>query len=41
VAFPSAAHARELLAAAVADGHGGDDYAALIDAAERQPDSSG
>jgi 3-hydroxyisobutyrate dehydrogenase-like beta-hydroxyacid dehydrogenase len=36
VPFPSAANARELLAAAVADGHGEDDYASLIDAAERR-----
>jgi 3-hydroxyisobutyrate dehydrogenase len=35
VPFPAAAHAGELLAAAVDAGHGGEDYAALIEAAER------
>ncbi len=32
--FPAAAHARDLLAATVGRGHGADDYAALIEAAE-------
>ena len=34
VPFPAAAHARDLLTAAMARGHGEDDYAALIEAAE-------
>ncbi|MGA9876935.1 MAG: NAD(P)-dependent oxidoreductase [Solirubrobacteraceae bacterium] len=34
VPFPAAAHARDLLAATVGRGHGADDYAALIEAAE-------
>jgi len=33
-AFPSAAHARDVLVAALARGRGGDDYAALIEALE-------
>jgi len=38
VAFPAAVHARDVLAAALARGHGDDDYAALIEALE---DSAG
>jgi 3-hydroxyisobutyrate dehydrogenase-like beta-hydroxyacid dehydrogenase len=34
IAFPAAAHARDLLAATMGRGHGADDYAALIEAAE-------
>jgi 3-hydroxyisobutyrate dehydrogenase-like beta-hydroxyacid dehydrogenase len=34
VPFPAAAHARDLLAATIGRGHGADDYAALIEAAE-------
>jgi 3-hydroxyisobutyrate dehydrogenase-like beta-hydroxyacid dehydrogenase len=34
VAFPSAAHARDLLSATMGRGHGEEDYAALIEAAE-------
>jgi 3-hydroxyisobutyrate dehydrogenase-like beta-hydroxyacid dehydrogenase len=34
VPFPAAAHARDLLAATMGRGHGGDDYAALIESAE-------
>lgn len=34
IPFPAAAHARDLLAATMGRGHGGDDYAALIEAAE-------
>jgi 3-hydroxyisobutyrate dehydrogenase-like beta-hydroxyacid dehydrogenase len=34
VPFPSAAHARDLLSATMARGHGEDDYAAMIEAAE-------
>jgi 3-hydroxyisobutyrate dehydrogenase-like beta-hydroxyacid dehydrogenase len=34
VPFPAAAHARDLLAATMGRGHGPDDYAALIEAAE-------
>ncbi len=34
IPFPSAAHARDLLAATIGRGHGGDDYAAMIEAAE-------
>jgi 3-hydroxyisobutyrate dehydrogenase-like beta-hydroxyacid dehydrogenase len=34
VPFPAAAHARDLLSATVGRGHGGDDYAAIIEAAE-------
>jgi 3-hydroxyisobutyrate dehydrogenase len=34
VPFPSAAQAREILAAAAARGHGEDDFAALIEALE-------
>ncbi len=34
VPFPAATHARELLEAAVERGHGADDYAAIIEAAE-------
>ncbi|MGH2854313.1 MAG: NAD(P)-dependent oxidoreductase [Solirubrobacteraceae bacterium] len=34
VPFPAAAHARDLLAATVGRGHGAEDYAALIEAAE-------
>jgi 3-hydroxyisobutyrate dehydrogenase-like beta-hydroxyacid dehydrogenase len=34
VPFPSAAHARDVLAATVARGHGDDDYAAMIEAEE-------
>jgi len=34
VAFPSAAHARDVLVSALARGHGDDDYAALIEALE-------
>ncbi len=34
VPFPSAAHARDLLTATMARGHGEDDYAAMIEAAE-------
>ena len=34
VPFPSAAHARDVLVAALARGHGDDDYAALIEALE-------
>jgi 3-hydroxyisobutyrate dehydrogenase len=34
VPFPAAAHARDLLAATVGRGHGADDYASLIEAAE-------
>jgi len=34
VPFPSAAHARDLLAAARGRGHGDEDYAAIIEAAE-------
>ncbi len=34
VPFPAAAHARDLLAATVGRGHGPDDYASLIEAAE-------
>ena len=32
--FPAAAHARDLLTAAMGRGHGEDDYAAMIEAAE-------
>jgi 3-hydroxyisobutyrate dehydrogenase-like beta-hydroxyacid dehydrogenase len=34
VPFPAAAHARDILAATVARGHGEQDYAAMIEAAE-------
>jgi 3-hydroxyisobutyrate dehydrogenase-like beta-hydroxyacid dehydrogenase len=34
VPFPAAAHARDLLSATVGRGHGGDDYAAIIEAVE-------
>jgi 3-hydroxyisobutyrate dehydrogenase-like beta-hydroxyacid dehydrogenase len=34
VPFPSAAHARDLLAEAISRGHGDDDYASMIEAAE-------
>ncbi|MDX6691494.1 MAG: 3-hydroxyisobutyrate dehydrogenase [Solirubrobacteraceae bacterium] len=34
LAFPAAAHARDVLAAALARGHGDDDYSALIEALE-------
>lgn len=34
VPFPAAAHARDMLAATMGRGHGADDYAALIEAAE-------
>jgi 3-hydroxyisobutyrate dehydrogenase len=34
VPFPAAAHARDLLAATVGRGHGADDYASLVEAAE-------
>ncbi len=34
IPFPAAAHARDLLAATIGRGHGGDDYAAMIEAAE-------
>ncbi len=34
IPFPAAAHARDLLAATVGRGHGAEDYAALIEAAE-------
>jgi 3-hydroxyisobutyrate dehydrogenase-like beta-hydroxyacid dehydrogenase len=34
VPFPAAAHARDLLSATVGRGHGQDDYAAIIEAAE-------
>ena len=34
VPFPSAAHARDLLSATMARGHGEEDYSALIEAAE-------
>jgi 3-hydroxyisobutyrate dehydrogenase-like beta-hydroxyacid dehydrogenase len=34
VPFPAAAHARDLLAATIGRGHGAEDYAALIEAAE-------
>jgi 3-hydroxyisobutyrate dehydrogenase len=34
VPFPAAAHARDLLSATVGRGHGADDYAAMIEAAE-------
>jgi 3-hydroxyisobutyrate dehydrogenase-like beta-hydroxyacid dehydrogenase len=34
IPFPAAGHARDLLAATMARGHGDDDYAALIEAAE-------
>ncbi len=34
VPFPAASHARDVLAATMARGHGADDYAALIEAAE-------
>jgi 3-hydroxyisobutyrate dehydrogenase-like beta-hydroxyacid dehydrogenase len=34
VPFPAAAHARDLLAATMGRGHGADDYAAMIEAAE-------
>jgi 3-hydroxyisobutyrate dehydrogenase-like beta-hydroxyacid dehydrogenase len=34
VPFPAAAHARDLLTAALGRGHGADDYAAMIEAAE-------
>ncbi len=34
IPFPAAAHARDLLTATVGRGHGADDYAALIEAAE-------
>ena len=34
IPFPAAAHARDLLAATMGRGHGADDYAALIEAAE-------
>jgi 3-hydroxyisobutyrate dehydrogenase len=34
VPFPAAAHARDLLTAAMARGRGEDDYAAIIEAAE-------
>ena len=34
IPFPSAAHARDLLTATVGRGHGEDDYAAIIEAAE-------
>lgn len=34
VPFPAAAHARDMLAAAVARGHGEEDYAAIIESAE-------
>jgi 3-hydroxyisobutyrate dehydrogenase-like beta-hydroxyacid dehydrogenase len=34
VPFPSAAHARDLLIATMARGHGEEDYAAMIEAAE-------
>ena len=34
VPFPSAAHARDMLSATMARGHGEDDYAAMIEAAE-------
>lgn len=34
VPFPAAAHARDLLAATVGRGHGQDDYAAIVEAAE-------
>jgi 3-hydroxyisobutyrate dehydrogenase-like beta-hydroxyacid dehydrogenase len=32
--FAAAGHARDLLSAAVGRGHGGDDYAAMIEAVE-------
>jgi 3-hydroxyisobutyrate dehydrogenase-like beta-hydroxyacid dehydrogenase len=34
IPFPAASHARDLLAATMGRGHGADDYAALIEAAE-------
>ena len=34
IPFPAAAHARDMLAATVGRGHGADDYASLIEAAE-------
>ena len=34
IPFPSAAHARDLLTATLGRGHGEDDYAAIIEAAE-------
>jgi hypothetical protein len=34
VPFPGAAHARDVLGATVARGHGDDDYAAMIEVAE-------
>jgi 3-hydroxyisobutyrate dehydrogenase-like beta-hydroxyacid dehydrogenase len=34
IPFPAAAHARDLLAATIGRGHGGKDYAAMIEAAE-------
>jgi 3-hydroxyisobutyrate dehydrogenase-like beta-hydroxyacid dehydrogenase len=34
VPFPAAAHARDLLSATMGRGHGDDDYAAMIEAAE-------
>ncbi len=34
VPFPAAAHARDLLIAAVGRGHGEDDYASMVEAAE-------
>ena len=34
VPFPAAAHARDLLSAAMGRGHGDEDYAAIIEAAE-------
>ena len=34
VPFPAAAHARDLLCATLGRGHGQDDYAAIIEAAE-------
>jgi 3-hydroxyisobutyrate dehydrogenase-like beta-hydroxyacid dehydrogenase len=34
IPFPAAAHARDLLAATMGRGHGADDYAALVEAAE-------
>ncbi len=34
IPFPAAAHARDLLAATVGRGHGDEDYAAMIEAAE-------
>ena len=34
IPFPAAAHARDLLTATLGRGHGEDDYAAIIEAAE-------